>query len=204
MFHIHKGHLLMRVTSTCFATASLTPSQERLLLFSRSEYAPYFSVCDHWNAGDLMRLAKCALSHVPKPRVGVVQQIKKAPRMPSKALLNPDLMPRQCDECKSLRRCPQCPTEYIIEIKIVEDKKDTENRFKHAICITRWSDLGDGSSPFTSPEWLACNGQKEFDSFAAVGNATLCSHFEGAVSNHAPGQRALSLWSNGRAAEDVY
>lgn len=203
MFHVHKGRLLMRCASTCFAQADLTPSQQRLLLFSRSEYAPYFSVCDHWQHGDLMHLAKCALSHIPKPKQNLGEQLRKGPRIPSKSLLNPNLMPKQCDECKPIRRCPACPTEYMIEIKIVEDRKDLDNRFKHAICVTRWSDLGDGSSPKTSPEWAACNGQLEFDSFAAIEDATISSHFEGAVSNYTPGQRCLSLWSTKRV-DDVY
>lgn len=65
-----------------------------------------------------------------------------------------------------MRRCPRCPTEYLIEIKVVEDAEDRSadgrgtGRFKRAIVVTRWSDLGDGRVPWEG-EWAACNEDEE-------------------------------------------
>ncbi|KAI9725531.1 MAG: DNA-directed DNA polymerase epsilon, subunit B [Chrysothrix sp. TS-e1954] len=202
-FHIHKGHLLVRATSTCFSRPDLTPSEMRLLLFARNDYLPYFSVCSHWQDGDLIKFAKCALTHIPPQAQSFTQQLRDRPRLPSQQLRKPSLMPIQCEDCKPLRRCPQCPSEYLIEIKLLEDKSDPIQRFKHAISVTRWSDLGDGISP-ASVEWAACNGKAEYNSFAAVNNATICSIFEAAVSRGGPTQRAMSLGYNKWSANDVY
>lgn len=205
-FMIHDGHLLMRSTSITFARKRMTPSELRLLLYSRNDYAPYFSVCEHWHNGDLMKLCKCALSHVPEEGKGVIEQLRERPRI-SMTKMKTNYFPKLCDECKPLRRCPECPTEYLLELRFVEDKKDRITPFKHAIVVSRWSDLGDGTSP-SSPEWAACIGQAKYDSFGRVTNSTLCSTFETAMSNGAPGQRALSLAKNGRPfnrlREDVY
>ena len=62
-----------------------------------------------------------------------------------------------------MRRCPMCPTEYLIEIKMAEDRSDPDprRRFKQALVVTRWSDLGDGSGPWPemSKEWASlCDG----------------------------------------------
>ena len=202
-YHVHKGHLLMRVNSTCFAKPDMTPSEMRLFLFSRNDYTPYFSVCSHWGDGDLTKLTKCALTHPPQAAQSFTQQLRDRPRIPSQQLRKPSLMATQCEDCKPLRRCPQCPSEYLMEIKILEDKKDPIQRFKHGISVTRWTDLGDGVSP-SSPEWAACNGQASYNSFAAVGNATLCSLFEAAVSSGGPTQRAMSLSHNKWSVDDVY
>lgn len=203
-FHTHKGHLLMRVTSTVFAAAAHTPSEQRLLLFSRSEYMPYFSVCSHWQDGSLMPATKCALTHIPGMGQSLAEQMRREPgKVPSWKLRTTNLMARQCEECAVLRRCPQCPSEYLVEVKLTEDPRDKINRFKHALCVTRWSDLGDGISP-TSAEWKAVNGLGEYDSLGAVGNATLCSQFEAAINNGAPNQRVKSLGMEAWRAGDVY
>lgn len=190
-FYVHKGHLLFKCVSTILTRANLTQSEERLLLYSRSEYIPYFSVCAHWKDGELMNLCKCALTHVPKPRETIKQQLKKAPKV-SLSTARTNYIVQLCEECKPMRRCPMCPTEYLITIKMVEDKKDRINTFKHAITLTRWSDLGDGTSPY-SPEWAACTGQAEYDSFSAVGRRSVAGTFESETSNTPPGERLLSL-----------
>jgi len=197
-----KYHVLMRVQSQRFTPPSLTASEERLLLYSRNDYAPYFSVCSHWN-GPLMPLAKCALHHVPRPAEGVLSQIAKGPKVKLSSI-NPNQMPRLCDNCRPLRRCSACPTEYLLTVKLVEDTKDPEHRFKHALSVTRWSDLGDASAPwvskdgsFGSREWAAIAGEGKdigsYQSFEEVGRLTLCSRFEMAVGNEAPGERCLPL-----------
>lgn len=206
-FHIHEnGHLFMRVTSVSPAPPAMTPNQERLLLFSRSDYAPYFSVCAHWSNYNLIPICKCALSHVPEPPQSLITQLRQHPSF-SLAKLNSHLLPKQCDECKPLRRCPECPTEYLVHLKLIEDKNDAENQFKQAISVTRWSDLGDGRSP-ASPEWAACAGEGDkFDSAGAVGAAALCSLFEAAVSRGAPGERLAWLQRGGiinGKMQDVY
>jgi hypothetical protein len=190
-FHIHNGHLLFRSVSKCIAPPDLPPSRQRLLLYSRNDYVPYFSVCAHWRDGELMNLCKCALSHIPKPREGFRQQLRAKPKF-SLSARNPDFIVRLCNDCLYMRRCPQCPTEYLIEIKVAEDRKDRLNPFKHAIVVTRWSDLGDGSSPL-SPEWAACNGEADYDSLNALGRRAISGVFESRVSNCVPGQRILTL-----------
>jgi hypothetical protein len=191
---IHKdtGHVLFRSISKHAAIPDLVPSQERLLLYSRSDYEPYFSVCAHWRDGVLMNICKCALSHVPKPRKRVRDQIREKPQIHfSERHVNPIV--RLCNECLYMRRCPQCPTEYLIEVRMVEDRTDKINPFKHAIVVTRWSDLGDGSSPTTSVEWAACNGTAEIDSFQKIGKRAVAGAFESQVSGCPPGQKVLSL-----------
>ncbi len=95
-----------------------------------------------------------------------------------------------------MRRCPECPTEYLVEIKLTEDKRAQGiERFKHALVVTRWSDLGDVSSP-SSIEWSACAGKREFDSFSTIGGASICSYFEAATNNFTPNQKLLSLGSH--------
>lgn len=202
-FHIHgNGHLLMRVSSTSYVQPLLQPNEQRLLLYSRSDYAPYFSVCAHWSDGNLMQLCKCALSHVPAPKEGVMDQLRKGPKLQFQKM-HTNIMPKQCDNCKPLRRCGQCPTEYMIQLKLVEDKRDRLSPFKQAICVTRWSDLGDGTSP-TTPEWASCNGQADFDSLGAVKNATICSIFEAAASSGAPGQQVKWLDIHRDTHQDIY
>ena len=61
--------------------------------------------------------------------------------------------------------------------------------------VTRWSDLGDGTTPL-SGEWAACNGEKEYNSFAAIGRRGLSGTFESQSGVSIPGQRMLSLNPN--------
>lgn len=79
---------------------------------------------------------------------------------------------------------------------MVEDKKDPVMRFKHALVVTRWSDLGDGRSPSASPEYCAVNGytcMDEYDSFSHVGRRAVAGVFESRMSGAIPGQRMISL-----------
>ena len=199
-YMVHDGRLLMRVVSQSFAhpAAEGTETKERHLLYDREEYIPYFSVCSHWRDGDLMRLCKCALSHIPAPPQSYVQQLKKAPKI-SKSLAHPCFIVRGCDDCRPARRCPECPTEYLIEVQMCEDKDDPVRRFKHAIVVTRWSDLGDGSSPYTSPEFAAIKGSdpgsagEAYESFSHVGRRAVSGIFESRISGSIPGQRMMSL-----------
>jgi hypothetical protein len=195
-FLVHDGRLLMRVRSQVFAPPKLTPTAERNLLYDREEYIPYFSVCAHWRDGELMNIAKCALSHIPEPPQSYVSQLSKQPTL-SRSLANPGYIVRMCDDCRPARRCPECPTEYLIEVNMVEDKFDRVNRFKHALVVTRWSDLGNGSSPTASPEYCAVNGAKaDYDSFSHVGRRAVAGIFESKMSGAIPGQRMISLNPN--------
>lgn len=193
-FATHNGHLLLRVTSTCFAAPALPPSGLRLLLYSREDYTPYFSVCAHWRNGLLMDLCKCALGHIPEPpNEGGLKAIGlKIHDRINGAAHNPNAIVTLCGKCRSMRRCPQCPTEYLIEIKLSEDKD--ERSFRQAIVITRWSDLGDERKPWGA-EWAACNGVFEgYDSFGMIGKRAIAGMFEaGFTDDHIPGQRILSL-----------
>lgn len=192
-YHIYQGHLLMRCVSQVISAPGLTPTAERMLLYSREEFEPYFSVCAHWRDGVLTEMCKCALSHIPRPKESITSQIGQG-RGPTalswSAARKPNYLSGGCDECRPMRRCPECPTEYQIETKMVEDK---DRSFKHALVVTRWSDLGDGSSPYRSAEWASCNGKAEFDSYNATGRRAISGVFESAVSNVTPGQRMLSL-----------
>ncbi|KFX87723.1 hypothetical protein V490_08054 [Pseudogymnoascus sp. VKM F-3557] len=183
------GHLYMRVSSSCFAESGLTESEVRLLLFSRDDYSPYFSICAHWRDGMLMELCKCALSHIRRPPDSVEQKIKD--RLHHR-LYDPHAIVTLCESCRPMRRCPDCPSEYLIEMKNQEDR--LTNSFKRAIIVTRWCDLGDGLTP-SSPEWAACNGElKQYDSFGAIGRRAISGMFEAHfTSEHIPGQRILNL-----------
>jgi hypothetical protein len=168
-----KYHVLMRVHSSRFAPSDLTESEERLFLYSRNDYAPYFSCCAHWN-GPLLPLAKCALRHVPAPAIPIHEQLAKGPKI-SLGKRNASQMAILCGNCRPLRRCSECPTEYLMNIKLVEDRRgsgagvglggrvgigqSTGKGFAHAMSITRWSDLGDGSNPWMSQEWAAIVGR---------------------------------------------
>ena len=79
-YMIHNGRLLMRVVSQTYArpAAEMTEARQRLLLYDREEYTPFFSVCAHWRDGVLMRACKCAVSHFPSPPVSYSQKLKKA------------------------------------------------------------------------------------------------------------------------------
>lgn len=199
-YMIHNHHLLMRVVSSAFAlpNAEMTETRVRHLLYDREEYTPYFSVCTHWKDGILMEKVKCALSHVPQYPKSYFQQLKQAPKL-NRALANPNFIVRMCDECRPARRCPECPTEYLIEIQMAEDKNDPVRPFKHSLVVTRWSDLGDGSSPHASPEWVAINGkevgaeEEGYASFSNVGRRAVSGIFESRISGSVPGQRMLSM-----------
>ncbi|KAF2016937.1 hypothetical protein BU24DRAFT_419987 [Aaosphaeria arxii CBS 175.79] len=192
-YMVHDGRLLMRIRSQVFADAKLTPTAERMLLYDREEYTPFFSVCAHWMDGELMRICKCALSHIPAQRESLRTTIKK-PHELKEWIHKPSMMPRLCDECRPARRCPECPTEYLIELRLEEDKRDPVNRFKHALIVTRWSDLGDGSSPTASPEYCAVTGTKaDYDSFQSVGRRAVGGIFESHMTGSIPGQRLISL-----------
>lgn len=193
-YAIIDGHLIMRVTSQTFATAGLPPAGLRHLLYSREDFVPYFSVCEHWRDGELMPLVKCALSHIPKPLEGSgVNRLAKEIEL---HMHRQSPIVSLCHQCRPMRRCPECPTEYLIEIRMAEDKSDPVNVFKQALIVTRWSDLGDGSSPW-SPEWAACNGEAEFDSLKALGKRAISGKFESHVNGDAiPGQMILSLNPN--------
>lgn len=100
-----------------------------------------------------------------------------------------------CGVCQPMRRCPECPTEYLVELKLVEDIRDPIYRFKQAIVITRWTDLGDGSTP-ENLEWAAINGKAEYSSVIEIGRRALSGIFEAQTSldnMNLPGQRIISL-----------
>ncbi|KAJ9232054.1 hypothetical protein DTO207G8_8364 [Paecilomyces variotii] len=214
-YHIHNGHLLMRVTAQTFADPGLTPAAQRMLLYSRDDYWPFFSACAHWRDGELMSVCKCALSHIPVPRPteglqGVENRVKDMLAAPSTRGSSSSVMTASCGKCRPKRRCPECPTEYLIEIKLTEDRSEIKNvHFRHAIVVTRWSDLGDGMSPM-SPEWSACDGYGPgYDSFTAIGNRAISGIFEAAFTfDTVPGQRVISLnptgVKKGEAGNDWY
>ena len=199
---LHDGHLLMRVVSSCTAppAAQMTETSQRHLLYDREEYTPFFSVCAHWKDGNLMQTCKCALSHIPSPPQSYAQQLRKAPTV-NAALARPNFIVQGCDDCRPARRCPECPSEYLVEVNMIEDPADSVRPFKHAIVVTRWCDLGDGSGPLTSTEYTALqgkslgglNGVDEYDSFSHVGRRAVGGVFESRVSGTIPGQRMVSM-----------
>lgn len=191
-YHVtEKGHVLMRVKSQAYVQGGMTMAGKRMLLFSRDDYTPYFSVCSHWKNGVLTSIPKCAIDHIPVSEVSVLNGIKDhlAPR---KAVGN---VPT-CQTCRPMRRCPECPTEYLVELKMVEDKTVKSNgieRFKQALVVTRWSDLGPGRSPVDA-EWAAITGENEnFDSFQEIGRRAISGVFESAFTDTTPGQRILTM-----------
>ena len=190
-YHVSNGHLLVRMVSQSFAPPGLPPRGQRLLLYWREDWTPHFSVCAHWRDGELMSVCKCALSHIPKPLdtagpMGAARSIATRRHRP-----NPMVV--LCPHCQVMRRCPKCPTEYLVQVKLVEDNSDPSQLFKYAIVVTRWSDLGDGTSPW-NPEWAACNGGKDLDSFKTIGKRAISGIFESHFTGETiPGQRILSL-----------
>lgn len=76
---------------------------------------------------------------------------------------------------------------------MVEDANDPVNKFKHAIQVIRWTDLGDGSSPAGSREWDAIHNNTEYDSFKELGGRAISGIFESQISGSTPGQRILSM-----------
>lgn len=229
-FHVHENRLLMRVISQCFASPGLPPTGKRLLLYSREDYWPFFSACPHWRDGVLMDVCKCALDHIPVPRntaglQGVEHRLKDA--VSGRGKFDPYAIPSQCGRCQPMRRCPLCPTEYLIEVKLSEDTTPDPNppigrpssskgnagvKFRHAIVVTRWSDLGDGSTPSSSIEWAACNGNTnldQYDSFQRLGRRGISGIFESAFTHDTiPGRRIVSMnpdnKSGGEKRDDWY
>lgn len=198
-FLIHEGRLLMRVTSQTFAQPDLPPSSLRLLLHSREDYWPYFSACGHWRDGELMPACRCALDHIPSARqTGGLQGLEhKVKDKWSGRTFDPNALTLLCGFCRPMRRCPECPTEYLIEVKLAEDKSDPRGMvFRQAIVVTRWTDLGDGRSP-EGDEWAAVNGAVgRYDSFTHRNYAKrgIASVFEAAfTADTLPGQRVISL-----------
>ncbi|KAJ5086682.1 hypothetical protein NUU61_007989 [Penicillium alfredii] len=194
---VHDGRLLMRVTSQTFAPAGLPPSSQRLLLHSREDYWPFFSACAHWRDGELMPACKCALNHIPKARDnGGLQAVEhKVKDRWAGRQHDPNALTTLCGFCRPMRRCPECPSEYLIEVKLTEDRSDPRNlQFRQAIVVTRWTDLGDGTTPNTI-EWGAVNGQRDdYDSFQHYEKRAIASIFEAAFTADAlPGQRIISM-----------
>jgi hypothetical protein len=201
-YHVtDKGHVLMRVKSQAYVEGGMTLAGKRMLLFSRDDYTPYFSVCSHWRNGVLTSIPKCAIDHIPVAEVSVVNGIRDhlAPR---KAVGN---VPT-CHTCRPMRRCPECPTEYLVELKMMEDKTVKVNgiaRFKQALVVTRWSDLGPGRSP-VDHEWAAITGEnKEYDSFQEIGRRAVSGVFESAFTDTTPGQRIVTMNPMKVKADDI-
>ncbi|KAL4882001.1 hypothetical protein BJY04DRAFT_187827 [Aspergillus karnatakaensis] len=197
-FLVHNNHLLMRVVSSTFAEPGLPPSSQRLLLYSRDDYWPYFSACAHWRDGELMSVAKCALGHIPVSRrtEGLQGLEHRAKDLVHSRIHDPNALTTLCGHCRPMRRCPDCPSEYLVEIKLTESRESSaRSRFRHAIVVTRWCDLGDGTSPRLSREWAACNGQLEgYDSFHELGKRAISGIFESAFTDETiPGQRIISM-----------
>lgn len=199
-------HLYMRVVSHAFVQPNLPPAGMRHLLYTREDFTPFFSVCAHWRDGNLMPSCKCALTHVPAPLEGGGAQ--RLARELSQKLHGPKgQMVSMCEKCKPMRRCPDCPTEYLIEVRVQEDRdeKDPTKLFKHAIVVTRWSDLGDGSAPWNR-EWAALQGdldhldkQERFDSFKVLGRRAISGKFESFFNpEQIPPQRLISMNPDGK------
>lgn len=189
-YYVHKnGHLLMRVVSQVFADGGLCIASKRMLLYNRDDYMPYFSVCAHWRDGILMDLTKCALDHIPTPK-------DRTAYLGGPQSVGPKIV-TMCGECQPMRRCTMCPTEYLIELKLVEDKSVAMSnplRFRQALVVTRWSDLGSGRDPATSLEWQAVQGEREdYNSIIEVGGRSVSATFESAFTDSFPYQRLLSL-----------
>ncbi|KAH6625174.1 hypothetical protein C7974DRAFT_395556 [Boeremia exigua] len=201
-YHVtDKGHVLMRVKSQAYVQGGMTTAGKRMLLFSRDDYTPYFSVCSHWRNGVLTSIPKCAIDHIPVSEVNVLNGIKDH-LAPKKAVGN---VP-SCHTCRPMRRCPECPTEYLVELKMVEDKTVKSNgieRFKQALVVTRWSDLGPGRSPVDA-EWAAITGENEgYDSFQEIGRRAISGVFESAFTDTTPGQRIVTMNPKKVKANDI-
>ncbi|KAK8109305.1 hypothetical protein PG984_015106 [Apiospora sp. TS-2023a] len=201
------GHVLMRVTSQVFVEGGLADAAKRNLLFSRDDYTPYFSVCSHWKAGELTAVPKCALDHIPVEDASAKRDLQNrlGHGMPRRAA---GLIPT-CGFCKPIRRCPRCPTEYLFELKTAEDRSvaaaNGPGRFKLALMVSRWSDLGPACRP-NDKEWAAVAGTNQdddYDSFAEMGKRSLNGTFEAAFSDTVPGRRVVSTNPKNLKEEEV-
>lgn len=68
---------------------------------------------------------------------------------------SPDII--QYDFYKVLRSCPQCPTEYLIEVRKMDEVNDhvfQQKDARYVRVLSKWKDFGDVKSPL-SAEWLA-------------------------------------------------
>lgn len=146
-----------------------------------------------------MKICKCTLTHIPQAPERVRDQLRSG-RGPDMSARNRNFSISQCEDCRDIRRCPQCPTEYLVQIKMVESSLPTGRpTFKHAITVTRWSDLGNGSAPILSREWASCAGydvlagMEKFDSFKEAGKRLLNGTFEAETNNHLFLKRVVSL-----------
>jgi hypothetical protein len=195
MYHVtEKGRVLMRIRSQRYVEGGLTDAAKRLLLFSRGDYTPYFSVCAHWKHGLLTSIPKCALGHIPHSTEADTTALEKfRDRNLGKRAIG---LVTLCSVCRPMRRCPKCPTEYLFELKLVEDKSvrgSSHERFKQALIVTRWSDLGPARSP-EDAEWSAITGENTgYDSNAEIGRRAVSGVFESAFTDTIPGQRILSM-----------
>jgi hypothetical protein len=193
MYHVtDNGHLMMRIKSQHYVEGGMTSAGKRMLLYSRGDYTPYFSVCSHWKNGVLMSVPKCAVDHIPfVAQPDAYTQLKD--KMAGKRAAG---FVTLCSHCRPMRRCPECPTEYLFELKLVEDKavkSQSPERFKQALIVTRWSDLGPARSPDDN-EWAAIAGANEnYDSFLEIGRRAVSGIFESAFTDAVPGQRILSM-----------
>jgi hypothetical protein len=193
MYHVtDQGHVMMRVKSQHYVEGGMTAAAKRLLLFSRGDYTPYFSVCSHWKHGILTSIPKCVLDHIPfVAQTEIYTQLKD--KMAGKRAVG---LVNLCSRCRPMRRCPECPTEYLFELKLVEDKtvkNHSAERFKQALIVTRWSDLGFGRCP-DDKEWAAIAGENTtYDSFLEIGRRAISGVFESAFTDTIPGQRILSM-----------
>jgi hypothetical protein len=196
MYHVNdQGHVMMRVQSQHYVVGGMKPAAKRMLLYSRGDFTPYFSVCSHWKNGLLTSIPKCALDHIPFDALSdpfhAVTQLKE--KYAGKKIVGAVNL---CSICRPMRRCPECPTEFLFEIKMVEDKTvktQSNERFKQALVATRWSDLGPGRSP-EDREWAAVAGLNDgYDSFLEIGRRAVSGVFESAFTDVVPGQRILSM-----------
>jgi hypothetical protein len=192
----------MRVKSQAYVDGGMTDAAKRMLLFSRGDYTPYFSVCSHWKNGVLTSIPKCVLNHIPVQEYNALAGLKDRVTQQSKSAGLIQL----CSKCRPMRRCPECPTEYLCELKMVEDKSVKMNdpqRFRQALVVTRWSDLGPGRSP-ADREWAAIMGDdKTYDSFLEIGRRAVSGVFESAFTDTIPGQRIVSMNPNKVKADEI-
>ncbi|EOA90537.1 hypothetical protein ACJQWK_07362 [Exserohilum turcicum] len=194
-YHItNKGNFLMRVRSQHHVEGGMTDAAKRLLLFSRGDYTPYFSVCSHWKHGLLTSIPKCALSHIPHSTEADTTALDKfRERNLGKKIAGKVPL---CSVCQPMRRCPKCPTEYLFDLKLVEDRSvrtNTTGRFKQALVVTRWSDLGTARST-EDAQWSAITGDNDnYDSFKEIGRRAVSGVFESAFTDTIPGQRIMSM-----------
>ena len=149
-----RGHLLMKVSSTFWTAADLTDCERRLALSCRKDYTANYSTCPHEALGSrLFRICECALGHIPSTKSSLSGS--KGPK--GTPFTPPQRMGAGgCATCLPLFRCLVCPTEYKIGVQLKEFRIGRGAlAFRHAIVVTRWSDLGDAWAPY-SPEWRAC------------------------------------------------